>query len=69
MYTDPTRIRSNVVKIRLSDQESRLIDALTDYTGEQKATLLRDLILERAADILAIEPGPYEGAAQARLGL
>lgn len=52
MYSDPTKIRSHVVKLRFSDEEDRLITALADYTGEQKATLLRELVLDAAASSL-----------------
>lgn len=53
MYTDPSKIRDNVVKIRLNDSEETLIDALVAYTGEQKATLLREMLLEQARVVLS----------------
>lgn len=53
MYSDPANIRDNVVKIRLNDPEEALVDALVNYTGQQKATLLRELILEQARLVLA----------------
>ena len=52
MYSDPSKIRDHVVKIRLNDSEEELIDALVNYTGEQKATLLRELLLEQARIVL-----------------
>jgi len=48
MYADPSLIRDHVVKIRLNDQESELINAWVNYTGQQKAALLRDMLLEQA---------------------
>lgn len=57
MYVDPTKLRSHVVKIRFSDEEAALVEALTNYTGEQKAVLLRELILEQAASVLFGESG------------
>lgn len=48
MYADPTQIRDNVVKIRLNDLEADLIQAWVNYNGGQKATFLRDLLLEQA---------------------
>jgi predicted DNA-binding protein len=54
MYSDPTKLRSNVVKIRLSDEEHRLIQALVDYSGEQKAPLLRELIINQALSVLGV---------------
>ena len=65
MYTDPTRIRSHVVKVRLSEEEARLIQALTDYTGEQKASLIRDLVLERAMEIMSPPQRTNEDAVSA----
>jgi len=60
MYSDPTKIRSHVVKLRFSDEEYRLIDALTAYTGEQRAALLRDLVMDQATSIL--EPQSTTGS-------
>jgi len=57
MYVDPTKLRSHVVKLRFSDEEHALIDALTNYTGEQKAVLLRELILEQASTVLFGQSG------------
>ena len=61
MYQDPALLRSHVVKIRLNSEEQALVDAIVNYTGEQKATLLRDLILERASEILGPMVRPDEG--------
>lgn len=58
MYTDPTRIRSNVIKVRLSDEEAALIDALVNYNGGQKAVLVREMILEQAASVLGMNDTP-----------
>ena len=48
MYADPSKIRDHVVKVRLNEAESALIYALVCYTGEQKASLLREMLLEQA---------------------
>lgn len=48
MYADPALIREHVVKIRLNDNEAELINAWVNYTGQQKAVLLRDMLLEQA---------------------
>ena len=58
MYSDPTRIRSHVIKVRLSDREYELIDAFVNYTGEQRAVLIRELILEAAASSLGVKSAP-----------
>lgn len=55
MYTDPTKLRNNVVKVRLSDEEMALVDAVVNYNGGQKAALLREMILEQAAAVLGID--------------
>lgn len=55
MYSDPALIREHVVKIRLNDIEAELIDALVNYTGQQKAPLLRDLLLDQAGKVLTGE--------------
>ena len=48
MYTDPTQLRQHVVKIRLNERESELVNAWVNYTGQQKAVLLREMLLEQA---------------------
>jgi len=65
MYQDPTKIRSHVVKLRFSDEEYQLIQAVINYTGEQKAALLRGLVLESAAEIVSPAPRAYESTVQA----
>lgn len=55
MYTDPSQIRDHVVKLRFNDTEAELIDAITNYTGQQKAALLRELLLEQARLVVAGE--------------
>ena len=67
MYQDPTKIRSHVVKLRFSDEEYRLIQAVIDYTGEQKASLLRDLVLEGAVGIVEPAGRTYESTYPALL--
>lgn len=58
MYSDPTRLRNKVVKLRFSDEEAALVDAWVNYTGEQKATLLRELILSEIAVSLGVNDAP-----------
>ena len=45
MYSDPALIRKHVIKLSLNDREDALIDAYCTYSGEQKATLIRELVL------------------------
>lgn len=54
MYSDPSRIRRHIVKIRFSDEEAALVEAFVNYTGEQKASLLRELILTEAVAALGL---------------
>ena len=55
MYTDPSLIRDNVVKIRLNDLEDDLVTALVNYRGGQKATLLRELLIEAVKRDLGVD--------------
>lgn len=55
MYADPTLIRDHPVRVYFNEAEAKLVDALTDYTGEQRAVLIRRLILDQAARILSGE--------------
>lgn len=48
MYSDPTQIRSHVVRIRLNDEEHRYLRALVDLTGGQMSTVLREMLLGQA---------------------
>ncbi len=48
MYADPSLIREHVVKVRFNDLEADLVNAWINYSGQQKAVLLRELILEQA---------------------
>lgn len=52
MYSDPALIRKHSVRLSLSDREAALIDAFCAYTGEEKAPMLRELVLQRALEVL-----------------
>lgn len=52
MYTDPALIRKHFVKLSLSDREAALLEALCAYTGEQKASLIREMVLRQAEEVL-----------------
>jgi hypothetical protein len=47
-YADQSLIREHVVKLRLNENEADLINAWVKYTGQQKAVLLREMLLEQA---------------------
>jgi hypothetical protein len=63
MYSDPALIRKHFVKLSLSDREAALLDALCNYTGEQKAALIRDMVLRKAEEVLHVSefvPSPSQ---------
>jgi len=64
MYADPSRIRTRRVMLSFSDDEFAVVDALTNFTGEQMAPFLRELVLERAIAVLAgrADLAPRRGA-------
>lgn len=68
MYADPSLIRDHVVKLRLNDREAELINAWVNYTGQQKATLLREMLLEQARLDLAGMAAENEGPQLSLLG-
>lgn len=54
MHQDTRRIRSRYAAINLDEYEAKVIDALVDYTGMSKATLLRQLVLKEALETLGV---------------
>ena len=52
MYPDPKRIRNNRLTIRLDDYEADLVQSLANYKGEQLSTLLREMVLREAHQLL-----------------
>lgn len=52
MYSDPTLIRKHRVNLSFNDREAELVNAYCNYTGEEKAAFIRELILERAEEVL-----------------
>ena len=46
MYQDPKRVRTRYAALNLDQYEAQLIDALVDYTGIERASLLRQLVLK-----------------------
>jgi len=55
MYADPSLIRDVVIRVRLNEAESDLLDAIQRFTGHQKSTLIRDLFISGATKVLAGE--------------
>lgn len=54
MHQDNRRIRQRYAAVNLDDYEAKLIDALVDYSGMSKATLLRQLALKEALDTFGL---------------
>ena len=54
MYQDPKRVRTRYAALNLDQYESQLIDALVDYTGIERASLLRQLVLKEALETLGV---------------
>lgn len=52
MYQDVNRIRQHRISINLDKQEAKLIDALVEYTGCQKSSLIRQLAMAEAKELL-----------------
>lgn len=45
MYRNPALIKKHITKVRMDDMLNRQVESLCDLTGEQKAVVVRDLIL------------------------
>ena len=54
MYPDPNRIRNNRLTLRFDRYEHDLIIALANYKGEQPSTLLRQMVMQQAKEILGV---------------
>lgn len=68
MYADPSLIREHVVKLSFNDREAELINAWVNYTGQQKAAFLREMLLEQARLDLEASMGSNEGHQHALFG-
>lgn len=55
MYADPSLIRDVVIRVRLNEAESDLLEAIHRLTGFHKSTLLRDLFVSGATKVLSGE--------------
>lgn len=63
MYQDPKRIRKHRVSINLDDYEAAVINALVDYTGTDRASLLRQMLIAQAEAVLLPTPSSMAGSA------
>ena len=55
MYPDPKRVRRPYARVNLDEYESRLIDAVADYTGVERAALLRQFVVREALRVLGVD--------------
>ncbi len=53
MYSDINLIRKHRVNLSFNEREKALVSALCEYTGEEPAAFIRELVLERAEEVLA----------------
>lgn len=56
MYPDPKRVKDNRVIVRLDDYEHSLLVALANYRGVPLATMLREIVMSEAGEILDQQP-------------
>lgn len=52
-YPDPKRVRVHKLTLRLDDYENNLLNAMADYQGEQRSTLLRLLAVREAEQVIS----------------
>ncbi|MBB4225189.1 MULTISPECIES: hypothetical protein [Variovorax] len=53
MYPDPKRVRDNRQTVRFDDYEDELLRILSKMTGAQTSTLIRELAMRQAEEMLA----------------
>lgn len=54
MYRDNRRLKAHRTGINLDEFEDNLIEALAAYTGVEKATLMREMVMRAAMDMLGV---------------
>ncbi|OHV11178.1 hypothetical protein [Kushneria phosphatilytica] len=54
MYQDTRRLKAHRTGINLDEFEDNLIEALAAYTGVEKATLMREMVMRGAMDMLGV---------------
>lgn len=56
MYSDPSQVRTNVVKVNLNDEEMKIVEAAAAKLGLQPAAYCREAVMKALAAILAADP-------------
>lgn len=54
MYADPKRVRKHRITLSFDDYENAVIEALANYQGDEKAAVLRVMVLREACTSLNI---------------
>ncbi|REC94901.1 hypothetical protein [Kushneria indalinina] len=54
MYRDTRLLKTSRIGVNLDEYEDNLIEALAAYTGTEKATLVRELVMRAALDLLGV---------------
>lgn len=75
MYANPTLIRDVVVQVRLNAAEAELLTAITNFTGGQRSSVMRELAMRQARSVLsghadiALEAERDEASQSAAIGM
>ncbi len=57
MYPDPNRVRHNRHMVRLDAYEQAIVEALANYQGEAVSTVIRQLAMRKAEELLPSNTG------------
>lgn len=68
MYSDPSLIREHNVKLSFNDLEADLINAWVNYSGQQKAAFLREMLLVQARLDIEAQMAGSEGPQRSLFG-
>jgi hypothetical protein len=68
MYSDPSLIREHNVKLSFNDLEADLINAWVNYSGQQKAAFLREMLLNQARLDIEAQMAGNEGPQRSLFG-
>lgn len=54
MYQDPKRVRSHKHTLYLDEYETAIIEAHANYSGQPKAAVMRQMMIEKAKEDLGL---------------
>lgn len=55
MYADPKRVRKHRITLSFDDYENAVIESIANYQGDEKAAVLRTMVLREACISLNID--------------